>query len=931
MRFKTLVRCSSSALILAASVSPAWAQDEPAPQDPAAAGQEDTTAEEPDASTEEETVVVTGFRASLESQQGIRRNSDQIVDAIVAEDIGKLPDIAVSDTAARIPGVQVERGGGEAGRVLVRGLPDFTTTYNGREIFTAETRTVALQDFPSGLVGAIEVFKTSSADLVEPGLAGLVNVRSRRPFDFSGLEIAGSAWGLYTHQADEVTPNGNILITNRWDAGEGEIGALIGFSYTNLIYLDSTRSNTDFVAGGGPAGTRWPDIQRITYGTADRSRPSLNAAIQYRPTPDMELYVEGLWQGFRNRISDRETSVPLWGGSSFTEFQTREGRPDLLESGTVVNPFRPDGFQGGTFNKTDTYQAAIGGTYDAGRLRVSADLAYTDSTFTGSTASVDFAFADRQTVTFDTDVEEEDGGAEFSFANFDPSNPANYVYRGFYEEAQQATGEDWQARVDFDYDTGIAEVPEIEFGIRYTDREAHREFGNRYWNFEGLRLPFSAVPLDYELFDAGFRGSGVQTDYRSWLAPTYRSIRDNLVALRQFNIGLGPTVFGTASADAPPPDPLQTWDASERNMAAYAQLRFDIPLFDDVTADGNVGLRYVKTDLTLSGTRLVIPAGGGAGVLTPTDVDREFEDWLPSANVRIRFTPQIQARLAFTQTRTRPSFIDLRASGTLDQPPTCLTQNPRPANCFQTGGGGNPFLNPLRSDNYDAALEWFFSRTGFVAVSFFRRDLVGFIENSIFQGELPGGIPLRLSGPINSGEGRIKGFEAQFNTFFDFLGLPQFGVQANLTHLDARAQFAYDEGFFPSGNRRIDIVNRELLGVSDWSYNLIGIFESGGLSARLAYNWRSEFGLTYQRRGDHLYTEEADPVSRLDLSVSYDVTDNLTVFGDWTNILGEPFTSTLTRMDVVPVNQQRSGFVATFPRVVRYEETTVSMGVRFRF
>ncbi len=929
MRIGILARCSVSATALALASNPAWASQAtgqqagtPTEVQPASAGASETSGP-PE-------IVVSGYREALESQQAIRRNSEQVVDAIVADDIGKLPDIAVSDTAARIPGVQVERGGGEAGRVLVRGLPDFATTYNGREIFTAETRSVALQDFPSGLIGAIEVYKTSTADLIEPGLAGLINVRSRRPFDFDGFQVAGSAWGLYSHQAENVRPNGNIVVSNRWEAGESEFGALIGFSYTDLSYLDSTRSNTDFVAGGGPNGTRFPDIQRITYGVGHRTRPSINFALQWSPNPDVELYAEGLWQGFRNRLSDRETSVPLWGGSGFSDFETQEGRPDLLESGTVTDPFRPDGFQGGTFNKTNTYQAAIGGTWDAGALQIAADLAFTDSTFTGSTASVDFAFANRQTVTFDTDTDARDGGAEFSFGNFDPSNPANYVYRGFYEEAQQATGEDIQARLDFDYDTGMSLLPRVEFGVRYTDREAHREFGNRYWGFEGLRLPFSAVPLDYQLFDAGFRGSDAQGGYRNWLAPTYDSIRANLVQLRQFNRGLGGTAFGVASDDPPPPDPLQTWDAAEQNFSAYVQARYEFDLGGDVTIDGVVGLRYAKSDLTLSGTQLVIPAGGGAGVFTPTDVDREFEDWLPNVNARIRFTPELQARLAYTQTRTRPSFIDLRASGTLDQPPTCLQQTPIPENCFQTGSGGNPFLNPLLSDNYDVTLEYYFSRNGFVTLSLFHRDMEGFIENSVFQGLTPDGVPLRLGGPINSGGGEIRGFEVQGSTFFDFLGLPQFGIQANLTHLDASADFEYDEGFV-NGVRRVDTVNRELLGVSDWSYNLIGIFETGGLSARLAYNWRSEFPLTYQRRGDHLYTEEADPVSRLDLSVSYDLFDSLTVFGDWTNILGDPFSSTLTRTDVAFPNGAPTGFTATFPRVVRYEETTVSLGVRFRF
>jgi len=924
MRCKTLARCSVSFAVLALGADVAWAQEVPPSPDAAtpAAAPTDTAAEP--AAEDDASIVVTGIRRSLESQQSIRRNSDQIVDAIIAEDIGKLPDIAVSDTAARIPGVQVERGGGEAGRVLVRGLPDFTTTYNGREIFTAETRSVALQDFPSGLIGAIEVFKTSSADLVEPGLAGLVNVRSRRPFDFDGFQIIGSAWGLYTHQADDITPNGNLLITNRWNVGGGEIGALIGFSYTRLHYLDSTRSNTDFVADGGPNGTRFPDIQRVTYGEGDRERPSINAAIQWRPQPGLEFYVEGLWQGFRNRVSDRETSVPLWGGSGFSNFTTRDGRPDLLESATVTNPFRPDGFQGGTFNKTDTYQVAIGGSYDAGPLRISADIARTHSTFTGSTASVDFAFANAQTVTFDTDIDGGDGGPAFSFANFDPSNPANYIYRGFYEEAQQATGKDWQARLDASYDTGWSYFPEIQVGVRYTDRDAHREFGNRYHDAQGQRLPFSAVPLDYELFDAGFRGQSVP-DYRTWLSPTYESIRRNLVQLRQFTIDHG---GGNFTLDAPAADPLQTWDANEQHYAAYAQVRYEIPLGGEVVLDGNIGLRYVTSDLTLSGTRMVFPSGGGAGVLAPTDIDRSFDDWLPSFNARIRFSPKFQARLAFTQTQTRPSFSDLRASGTIDQPPSCFTQSPVPANCFLTGSGGNPFLEPLESDNYDAAFEYYFARAGFVSLSVFRRDLNGFIASSVAQVTAPDGRPLRLASPINSGAGRIQGFEIQGQVFFDFIGLPQFGVQANVTYLDSTAEFTYDSGVDLNGVQQTRTIDSALPGISDWTYNLVGVYEANGLSFRLAYNWRSEFLLTYQDRGDHIYTEEADPVSRLDLSMSYALSENLTVFGDWTNILGDPFSSTLTRLDV---GGPRDGTSSTFPRVVRYEESTVSVGFRVRF
>ena len=247
MRLRSLPLSSVSALAFALAAAPAAAQGAPAnPVDPNVQAQQSPA--DPDAGSpqtddavqtaagadqgEGEEIVVTGLRRSLQSAQNVKRNSQQIVDAIVAEDIGKLPDVAVSDTAARIPGIQVLRERGEAGQVLLRGLNEtfYTTTYNGREIFTAERRSVALQDFPAGGISAIEAFKTSTANLVEPGLSGLVNVRSRRPFDFKGMEIAGSVWGVYPRQSEDVSPNAQLLLSNRWDVGAGEVGALMTFS-----------------------------------------------------------------------------------------------------------------------------------------------------------------------------------------------------------------------------------------------------------------------------------------------------------------------------------------------------------------------------------------------------------------------------------------------------------------------------------------------------------------------------------------------------------------------------------------------------------------------------------------------------------------------------------------------------------------------------
>ena len=258
MRRVSSLLVTTSILVMGAA-SPALAKAQPVtPPDPNATAQQNpaTPTQNADAPADN-SIVVTGLRRSMQSARNIKRNSDQVVDAVVAEDIGKLPDITVSDTAARIPGIQVERAGGEANRVLLRGLDNvyYTTTYNSRELFTAETRSVALQDFPAGAVAAIEAFKTSTANLIEPGIAGLVNVRSRRPFDFKGFELSGSVWALRPNQSRDVSVNGNLLLSDRWETGNGgEFGALINFSYTRMHYKDSIRRHGFWIAeAGSPA------------------------------------------------------------------------------------------------------------------------------------------------------------------------------------------------------------------------------------------------------------------------------------------------------------------------------------------------------------------------------------------------------------------------------------------------------------------------------------------------------------------------------------------------------------------------------------------------------------------------------------------------------------------------------------------------------
>lgn len=951
MRRVSSLLVTTSILVLGAA-SPAFAKAQPAPPpDPAATAQQNPAQPTQNADAPaDNAIVVTGLRRSLQSARNIKRNSDQVVDAIVAEDIGKLPDITVSDTAARIPGVQVERNGGEATRVLIRGFDNvyYPTTYNGRELFTAETRSVALQDFPAGAIAAVEAYKTSTANLVEPGIAGLLNVRSRRPFDFKGLEVNGSVWALHPNQSRDNSINGNLLISNRWTSGDSEFGALINVSYTRIHYQDSVRRHGFFIAGFS-GGNQTPDWPEIHYNEGNRWRPSVNAALQYR-RGDLNLYAEGLWQGYREHQLDSMWAQPIWAGTD-SNLVIEPGTNKVI-SGTVLRPggqFETWGFKGNNRRTTNTYQFAVGGSYDAGPLRISADFAHTYSHFKLRVESVDMELnTNNYSVNWFTGLPGGDGPT-FQ-VTVDPTNKAIYDYRGFFEDYQDPKGKDWQARLDFEYTpTAISFLNKLQWGARYVDRDASDTAGSFYWNLTArgggpgnyccgsmlgthAPIPITAVPLDYELLHSAFQGDNMPPFPTTWYAPTFDSVWNNLTQLRQFNINL----TGQGSVNGPPVDPGRSFDINEKTLAGYAQANFRIGS-GDIYADGILGMRVVRTTDDITGTQF--PPSGAP---TPVTFHNNYTNWLPNLNINTHFGRQWVLRLAATKTLTRPTFQQLNPSLHLDQPTGC---SPGASNCFRTGSGGNPFLDPLRSNNYDASLEYYFSNTGFASVSAFKRDMKGFVLTRQFQYPNPDpvtGLPLLVTGPVNTQKANIKGFEAQIRTFFDWDWVPtfarSFGIEANVSRIDATAQYTLFCAptilqpicAAPLGGGNATTRTLPIPDVSKWNFNLTGMYERGPLSARLSYSWRGKYpeGGLSERDGFYTLQGRARPSPRLDFSSSYTVNDNLTLFLDWTNIFPRPFKSDIVRVNYA--NGQPTSTVI-FPMVVRFEETILAGGVRFRF
>ena len=243
--FKNLLRASASvAVISGLMVAPyANAQDRPQTTDTEDAGQPEQGAEP--TFVEDDVIVVTGIRQSLANAQDIKRDADTVVDAITAEDIGALPDRSVTEALQRVPGIAINRFAGsndpdhfsvEGSGVTVRGLNFVRSEFNGRSAFAAGVNGQALNfaDVPSELLGSVIISKNSTAEMIEGGLAGTVNLNTRKPFDRDGFHVGFSAEANYGDLREEWTPTGSLLISNTWETDAGRFGLLASGSYSRI-------------------------------------------------------------------------------------------------------------------------------------------------------------------------------------------------------------------------------------------------------------------------------------------------------------------------------------------------------------------------------------------------------------------------------------------------------------------------------------------------------------------------------------------------------------------------------------------------------------------------------------------------------------------------------------------------------------------------
>jgi TonB-dependent receptor len=892
MQLRNALACAAASLIVSMSAELCYAQA--ASQ---SAGQTDQLQE----------VVVTGVRKSIGSALDLKKVADQIEDSIVAEDIGKLPDNNVIEALQHVTGVQVSRNAAEADQLLIRGLPDIETLLNGREIFTSTGRFVDLQDIPAELLSRVDVVKSPTAADIAGGIAGVVDVRLHRPFDFNGFELGGTAMATHSSLSGKIDPRASLLLSDRWQTSAGEFGVLADVSYSKDRYkeeiLDNYISSQPIgpVAGStGPGGTAYiPLTEGAQSILGNRQRTSVDLSTQWRPNSSTELYAEGFYTGYRNNNYDdffvglpwicaNPATATVFPGTDEVKTVTA-GCYDLTSDQSFVP-------------KTDTYQTAIGGTWTGSRVKFTTEVDYTNSHFSQDGYILDTEYyppANGYSANFDYNGT---GTPYMNVTGVSLTDPTNFHIRQLYDQwtSQKGNETDWRGDLTFRVDHGW--ISSVETGLRFADRFAYNRADNQGGlDCRGVPDPssptfapltaaiaspacftaLSALPGTAYHVTSGSQFDG-QFGISQWLDADPNWLIDNIAYLRK--------LFDQSPTGAPPPaDPTQSFDDREISYAAYGKVNFfaapgSLPL------TGNFGLRLIETQATMKGNTLIVSTPNQINYTfnyLAAETDKNDLELLPSLNTRLQLNDDLFLRFAVSRTVTRPQFAQLDPG---------LSLSASTATLLGSGTSGNPHLSPEKSDNVDLSLEDYFGRQNALTGALFYRRVNGYIQSAVAP-ETIAGITYQVTLPTNAPAGHIDGAEVAYTQFFT--GLPGIwnglGFQANGTYVSGPFQ-----------------------NISKWSYNLIGIYEKGPYEMRVAYNWRSGFDVGPAPGGGQQPGEiYAKSQPWLDLSFGYHVLGGLTVTFDAKNLLDSYY-------------QDYFGLPYAYPRDTRRFDQTYSIGFRYR-
>ena len=845
-----------------------------------------------------EVIAVTGIRSSLRSSMLDKKASNVVTDGIKAEDLGKFPDLNVAESLQRITGVAIDRSGGEGQAVTIRGFgPQFNTVLvNGRQIATDSAgREFNFDVLAADQITGADIYKSNSALLQEGGIGGTVNVTTARPFDFGGLHVIGSVKGMYESLSEEVSPSASFLVSNTFN--DDKLGVL--FAITNQ---QRKLQNNQILTAGWRGGQTISNPQDgVLFDNAyiprnwdqvvdeqDRERTNASLVLQYAPSDDITVTVDGLISKFEVDSTVRDLASwfePDRVGSATID----EATGTLLTFSQDVGLGAPSGnpasdFVSHTRNSRDVTNKAFGINVDwqvNESLKAKFDVSR-------STAENDRAGRDRFNVVGIINSYSFDGTGGVPTVQHDGfdngSLPDPSLARLHYNEmGNQFTNEDeiTEAKADFEYVPDKGPVERINFGAYRQEREksSFQIFGSQC-QFCGYGTEAPTDVIDFEAYQAN--------NYFPGLIDTFYTYDGDkmLDYLADQGFPVTPTLQNNR------------YTINEDITSLYMDFTIGFDLAD-MPVTVNMGARYSETDIDVSAVQSfvtdVVPTSDAtlfANVFGPaTNITQgtSYSNLLPSLNVKLELQENMVLRFAAYDSITRPTMSQLSPATTFNEP---RRQN-------LTASGGNPALKPFQSENWDISYEWYYNDANLFSFAVFSKEVDDFIVTltgaetytmSDRNGpdfacttctdqtdeELVGSSEVyTVTRPQNGESATVTGYEIGVTHMFE----NGFGFIANATVVDSDISIGSDTS-----------QTFALEGLGD-SQNLVLFYEQDNWQARVAYNNREGF-LRLVDNGFNGEPVNVETYGQWDISASYDINENFTIFAEGINITEEELVQT---------------------------------------
>ncbi|MEM1263362.1 MAG: TonB-dependent receptor [Pseudomonadota bacterium] len=860
----------------------------------------------------EEVVTYGQYRQSLVTAIGTKRESSTIVEALSAEDIGKLPDSSIAESIARIPGLAGARVNGRTSGISVRGFKeDFIgSTLNGRELLgIGDNRGVEYDLYPSEIVSGIVIYKSADASLPFQGIGGGVDLRTVRPLDANPT----LAFNGVIEQNDlssgnpDFDDNGHRLAVNFSDKFANDtIGVALAIAST-----ESPSQEQQFRGWGYPtidpanagAGVTLDGSETVLGGhdsfvrSALLERDTISGVLQYEPNDRVSLTLDALYVDFQEDKVFRgvEEGGAVWGTGSYTVTDVDNGFVTAADlDGGFTSVIRNDaerkvgelttvGFNV-EFLANEDWTLGFDTAYSDVRKRITNIESYSGVGRAGTATQggptirsfqmtgSGVMFMDHPTAA-PTDLTDFNavrlagpqswGGALGPVSDFQETTGApgigpsqaqdGFVNEPLFDEQLLTVRLDAERSLDVGIFTGV------EFGVNYSDREKTKVNGGAF--LTAPTWPGDApIPEQFRLGEATLDFIGipgvVAYDGLAMYDSGFYTVTDAAL-IETGRLG-------------------DTYAVSEEVTTLYGKLEFDTEVGGRALY-GNVGLQVIDTDQSAIGSSTFT---GPTGFVTaqPTTGGDSFTDVLPSLNLNYELAEDHLLRFAASSTISRARIDDMRPNNQVSFQFNLANVNEttNPGNSAWKGSAGNPSLKPRESDNLDLSYEWYFADDGFISVAYFYKDLVNWHRDGAFVADftefyvpgyhqvVDGGTtftPQLFTGVVTFREdgltGSVRGYELQAT-------LPFGALSESLEGLGAVVSASFNDGSLDDPN------SPDVPGLSDEVYQATLFYERGGFAARVSGTKRSKFATETRGLSLSLQPTVDQGAELIDAQISYD-------------------------------------------------------------